>query len=101
MNRQVKSMLSLAQRAGKIVTGEIIEKVVSNGEAFLVIIAEDAGVNTKKKYVNKCEHYAIEYIMFSNKEELSNCIGKYNRSVFAITDNNFAEKIRMEFSNMM
>ena len=86
MNRKIQSLLSLCQRAGKIVTGEdTVEINVKKGSAFLVIIAGDASENTKNKFVNKCKYYNVPYFICYTKEELSSCIGKYNRSVYAIT----------------
>ena len=102
MNRKIQSLLSPCQRAGKIVTGEdTVEINVKKGSAFLVIIAGDASENTKNKFVNKCKYYNVPYFICYTKEELSSCIGKYNRSVYAITEVNFAEKLRMELSDMM
>ena len=43
------SMLGLARRAGKVVSGEFsVEKAVKSGKAYLVIVAEDASDNTIK-----------------------------------------------------
>ena len=45
------SMLSLCQRAGRLVSGELpCENAVKSGKAKLLIIAEDASANTKKKF---------------------------------------------------
>ena len=42
MNK-VHSMIGLATKAGKVVSGEFaVEKAIKDGKAFLVIIAEDA-----------------------------------------------------------
>lgn len=102
MNRKFQSLLSLCQRAGKIVTGEdTVEINIKSGNALLVIIAGDASENTKNKFENKCKYYNVSYIIYSTKDELSSCIGKYNRSVYAIIDKNFADKMRMELSDMM
>lgn len=102
MERKVKSLLSLCQRAGKIVTGDdTVEINIKKGSVFFVIIAGDASENTKNKFVNKCKYYNVPYCICYTKEELSNCIGKYNRSVYAITEVNFSEKLRMELSDMM
>jgi len=47
------SMLGLAARAGRIVSGEFtVEKEVKSGRAYLVLIAEDASENTRKKFQN-------------------------------------------------
>lgn len=102
MNRKLRSMLSLCQRAGKILTGEdTVEINIKSGDALLVIIADDASENTKNKFENKCKYYNIPYYIYSTKEELSSCIGKYNRSVYAIIDKGFAEKIGEELINSL
>ena len=75
-------------------TGEdTVEKVIQKKEAKLVIIPEDASENTKKKFINKCKHYDVPIVVTSSKDELSNIIGKDNRSTFAIIDENFANRI--------
>ena len=52
MNDKVISLLGLAERAGKIASGEFAaEKAVKTGKARLIIVAEDASDNTKKKLV--------------------------------------------------
>lgn len=99
MNRKIQSMLSLCQRAGKLSTGEdTVEINIKKGLVFLVIIAGDASDNTKDKFESKCKYYHIPCYIFSSKEELSHTIGKFNRSVFGITDKNFSDKIAMELN---
>ena len=52
MNRAL-SMISLAAKAGKTKSGEFMtEKEVKEGRAHLVIVADDASDNTKKKFQN-------------------------------------------------
>jgi len=47
------SLVSLATKAGKTASGEFCtEKEVKTGMAELVIVAEDASANTKKKFKN-------------------------------------------------
>ena len=49
------SLVSLATKAGKTASGEFCtEKEVKTGMAELVIVAEDASDNTKKKFKNMC-----------------------------------------------
>lgn len=46
---KVYSMLGLAMKAGKVVSGEFAtDKSVKGGNAWLVIVSEDASDNTKK-----------------------------------------------------
>ena len=57
MNRAL-SMISLATKAGKTKSGEFMtEKEVKEGRAHLVIVADDASDNTKKKFQNMCDFY--------------------------------------------
>lgn len=100
MNRKAVSMLSLCARAGKILSGsETVEQAIQKGEAILVIIAGDASDNTKKKFTNKATFYETDYIIVSEKEELSHSTGKYNQAVFAVTDKGFADKIKEYLSD--
>ena len=52
-NNRVLSLIGLATKAGKTVSGEFsTEKSVKTGKGLLVIVAEDASENTKKKFRN-------------------------------------------------
>ena len=94
MERKLLSMLSLCQRAGKLLTGsDTVEEAVKNGDALFVIIAENASDNTKKRFKNKCEYYNVSYVIKGESEEISRAIGKVNRTVAAICDENFANRI--------
>ncbi|MCL2592841.1 MAG: ribosomal L7Ae/L30e/S12e/Gadd45 family protein [Defluviitaleaceae bacterium] len=94
MDKKIFSLLSICQKAGKIKTGEdFCVNALRSGEAKLVIIAEDASENTKKKFTNKSTHYGVPFVIFSNRDTLSQAIGKINRPVMVITDGGLAEKI--------
>ncbi|MDR1018295.1 MAG: ribosomal L7Ae/L30e/S12e/Gadd45 family protein [Lachnospiraceae bacterium] len=89
------SLLGLAKKAGKIGSGEFkTEKLIKTNLATLVIIAEDASDNTKKKFANMCDFYDIDYIIFADKETLANVIGETYRAMLAITDLGFSTKIK-------
>lgn len=100
MNKKLLSMFSLSQKAGKICSGELtVEKAIQKGTALYVIIMSDASSNTISKFENKCIYYEVEYVVFGEKEIFSQAIGKANRTVFAITDENFYSKIK-EYINL-
>ena len=61
LNKQVASLLGLAMRARKLATGESALKAVQSQQARLVLIATDASDNTKKKYIDKCTYYHVDY----------------------------------------
>lgn len=93
------SMISLANKAGKLVTGEdAVRNSIRNGRVKLLIVAEDASDNTKKRFINSAAFYNISITIWGLKEELGNCIGKSERSVLGITDDNFSNVILEKLS---
>ena len=94
-DRKISSLLSLSAKAGILVTGETsAEKLLKSGFAELIIVAYDASDNTKKKFVNKCFFYHKPVRIFGEKVALSKCVGKPNRTVFAVTDAGFAMRLQ-------
>ena len=86
-------MLGLAQRAGKLISGEeLVIKAVQSGQARLVFLANDAG-NVTKKTTDKCNYYNIEVSTVFNALELSMAIGKPRKTV-AVVDAGFSKKMR-------
>ena len=68
---RIYSMLGLAMKAGKVVSGEFaVDKSIKDGSAWLVIIASDASDNTTKKFSNSCEFYEVQQYIYGTKEEL-------------------------------
>lgn len=95
INRKTASMLSLCQKAGKLASGELpCENSLKNGSAFLIIVAENASENTKKKFENKAFFYKVPICVLGTKEEIGANIGKDDRAVLAVCDENFALKIK-------
>lgn len=94
-------LLGLAKKAGKVKSGSFAtERSIQVGEACLVIIAEDASDNTRKKFVDKCTYYDIPYIVFGNSEELGHMIGNEARKVLSIEDEGFANSILKKLQNL-
>lgn len=92
---KILSYISLAQKSGKIASGEFMtEKMVKGKKAFLVIIAEDASANTKKMFTNMCSFYKVPICYLADKEQLGHRIGKELRASCAITDEGLANAIR-------
>ena len=70
-NNKVLSLLGLATKAGKVASGEFsTEKSVKTGKGFLVLVADDASQNTRKKFQNMCDFYEVPIYFIANKEEL-------------------------------
>ncbi|NLP18720.1 MAG: 50S ribosomal protein L7ae [Firmicutes bacterium] len=88
------SLLGLAQRAGKVVSGQFAcGQAIQRGRAHLVLIATDAAANTKERYIKLCRRKGISYRVWNLKEEMGFIIGKTQRAVVAIIDENFASAL--------
>ena len=89
------SLIGLATKAGKTASGEFCtEKEVKSGKASLVIIADDASDNTKKKFKNMCDFYHVPICFYRDKDTLGHAMGKQFRASLAILDEGFAKGIR-------
>lgn len=89
------SLVSLATKAGKTASGEFCtEKEVKTGMAELVIVAEDASANTKKKFENMCDFYEVPIYFYGDKDTLGHAMGKEFRATLAVTDAGFAKGIK-------
>ena len=92
---KVLSLIGLATKAGKTVSGEFCtEREVESGRAALVIVAEDASDNTKKKFQNMCEYYKVPIYFYEDKDTLGHAMGKQFRASLAVLDEGFAKGIR-------
>ena len=101
-NHKVLSLIGLATKAGKTVSGEFsTEKAVKTGKAFLAVVAEDASENTRKKFQNMCDFYNVPVYFLSNKEELGRFCGKQFRASLAVQDENFAKAMIKELEKSL
>ncbi|MEH7301868.1 YlxQ family RNA-binding protein [Neobacillus drentensis] len=91
---QWMSLLGLANRARKIISGEELAlKEIRNGKAKLVLLAADASANTTKKITDKCNSYNVPLKMVEDRDLLGQAIGKEARVVVAVLDVGFAKKL--------
>ena len=94
-NDRAMQMLSLAQRAGKVASGEFMtETSVKEGKSHLVIIAADASENTQKKFRDMCTFYEVPYLVYGDRDSLGHVIGKDFRASVSVNDAGLAEEIR-------
>lgn len=92
--KKLTSLLGLAQKAGKIVSGELaVEKTVRAGKAKVLLVAADASDATKKNYRDMTTYYKIPIYEGLSKQQMGLSIGKANRAVLAIIDDGFSRVI--------
>jgi ribosomal protein L7Ae-like RNA K-turn-binding protein len=91
---KIYSFLGLAQRAGKLVSGDDSTMLdIKKNRVKLVIVADDASNNTKKLFKDKTSFRNIECVTYSTKLQLGLAIGKAPRAVMGIKDVSFANKV--------
>lgn len=94
VNNKALSMLSIAAKAGKVVSGGFMtERALQEGSAYLVIIASDASANTQKKFTDKSKYYKVPSVVAFDSDTLGGQIGKQDRTTVAITDEGLAKQI--------
>ena len=92
--QQVLNLLGLAQRAGRLISGEeLVVDALRKGQVKLVFLAQDAGPNLTKKITDKSKTYQVEVVTAFSTLELSIAVGK-SRKVLAVTDAGFTKKMR-------
>lgn len=92
--RKLLNLLGLATKAGKTASGEFMtERMIKDGKARLVIVAEDASENTRKQFLDMCTYYKVPIYFFGNKEELGHAMGKELRASLAVTDAGFSRAL--------
>ncbi len=99
MNPKFWGMLSLAMRAGRLAVGEDQATQTVRGEkASLLLLSEDAGVNTEKKVKDMAAYRRIPLLRPAGREELGRAIGRKAAVVLAVTDDGFANQLSLLFS---
>lgn len=96
MKGQWNSLLGLAFRAKKVVSGEeLVLKELRKGRVKLVLLANDGSPNTKKKITDKCAYYQVPVVFIGSRYELGQAIGKKERVVVAVCEEGFAKKLKL------
>lgn len=92
--QRVLNLMGMAQRAGKLTTGEaLVLKAIRSGQAEVVILALDASDNARKQFLNKCEYYDVPLITSFSRQEISHALGK-DRTVCALLDKGFVHSLQ-------
>ncbi len=87
-------MVSLSMKAGKLAVGEERAKdAIISGEAQLIIVAEDASDNTKKKFSDMAAYRNVPLISIFDRYQFGKLIGKRFSVSAVVTDKGFADNI--------
>lgn len=96
---EAANRLGLARRAGLVVIGEEnCLKAIRSRKAFLLVLAEDASANTKKRFRDKCSFYRTPLVEAGNRHELGAAVGRETAVALAVTDQRLADGIQRTIS---
>lgn len=89
------SVLGFAQAAGKLTSGDgASERALRRGVVRLLVIAEDAGANTLRRFQRLADEVRVPLMRWGSKLKLGNSIGERPRAVIAICDSHFARTFK-------
>ena len=94
-NKKILGLIGLSARARKVCFGaDSVEEKIKNGKVYLIIVAIDASVRTKDKFQKLSNEYKIPMIILETIETLSKSIGKSNKAIIGIEEQNLAKEIQ-------
>ena len=94
-NKKILGLIGLAVKAGKICFGaDSVENEIKKQKVKLVIVANDASERTKDKFKKLCNQHNIEIIIQEEIENLSKAIGKSNKAIIGIKEENLSKEIQ-------
>ena len=97
VNHKIYGLLGISAKAGKILSGtDAVLEGIAKRKVLLVVVAEDASEKSKKNIKFFCEKENIEIVVFGDIFSNSKAIGKQNRAVIGITDENLARAIKKQ-----
>ena len=94
MNKAL-GLIGLSARARKIVYGaDSTKEALEKGRVKLVIVSKEASEKTIKNFKFYSEKYSVPICIFGKIEDLSKSIGKKNKAILGILDENLAKEIK-------
>lgn len=94
-NNKQAFTLGLAQKAGKLVSGDFaVKAALKAGTVQLLVVAQDTAPNSKKELCYLAAQAGVPVLELLTRWELGSAIGKGQRAAAAITDSNFASMLQ-------
>ena len=91
---KILGILGISAKAGKVVSGtDIVLEEMEKRKVKLVIVAEDSAERTINNFKYSCEKYSVPIVIYGTIDENSKAIGKENRAVIGVKDDNLAKAL--------
>ncbi|MGM9858685.1 MAG: L7Ae/L30e/S12e/Gadd45 family ribosomal protein [Bacilli bacterium] len=94
MQSSILNLLGLARRANKIAFGDNVLPILKTKKHKFIIIAIDASDNTKKRWIDKCNFYQSEYVIYATKDLLGKSIGMNDVAVIGLFEPKLIAKVK-------
>lgn len=95
MINKVNGLLGISSKAGAILAGtDLVLEEMAKKRVKLVIVAEDASEKTIKNIKYYCNKNKVEMFLYGTIDNNSKSIGKHNKAVIGIKDQNLADAIK-------
>ena len=95
---KVRGMISLAAKAGRVVSGEsAVKAAAQKGQAALLLADRDASANTMDRMGRLATAYALPLLYVEN---LGASIGRPGRTMVAVCDAGWAKAIAGSMTNV-
>ncbi len=86
-------------KAGKVSFGaDSVEETIRKKKVKLVILSEESSNRTKEKFKEICKSNEIPVIVYGTIENLSKAIGKNNKAIIGIKDENLSKSILEKYN---
>ncbi|MGB4984520.1 MAG: 50S ribosomal protein L7ae [Erysipelotrichaceae bacterium] len=91
---KLTSLISLCIISKCVISGEVLFKSFKSKKIYLILIADNVGPNNRKKLLDKCAFYQIDYLIVDNFDEVVKELSLNNRKFIGITNKGLADKIK-------
>ena len=95
INKKILGLIGLSAKARKISYGaDSVEIQLKKKKVKLIIVAEDASDRTQNKFIKVSNEYNVPIIILSEIDEISKTIGKSNKAIIGIEEENISLEIQ-------
>lgn len=98
MEERIASYLSLANKAGRVVSGSdmVMQVLRKNRKDRIILLSTDISADIRLKVISLAEKAGVECFSLFDKERVGALIGKGLRSVVAVEGHGFVSAIKRE-----
>jgi len=99
MKSKILTLIGFAQKSGKAISGnEMVQAELKKDKVAIVFIGSDISPKSSKKVLSLCETHHVKHYTFFSVEELSQAIGKSDRTVVGIKRSELSQAIEKHIS---